>query len=168
MKTTLPPDIMTIIEAKKFLTELYNNGESFHPQDDATLIDWDCEPPTKEEADQLNILMYDIYQIGVSLFDPCEYLLLLDPEYRVNLKNADPEGYKCDCLKYGIVDTFIIADEKTGKYFSLLGSGHFTKNKEIAQRFDSEIDVMLCIEQCIDGIEDYEKFNSFEPVIKLL
>jgi len=35
MKTTLPDSITTIDEAKKFLTDLHKNGESYNPEDNA-------------------------------------------------------------------------------------------------------------------------------------
>lgn len=45
--------------------------------------------------------------------------------------------------------TWIIKDQMSDKFFSLLGSPHFTENIEIAQRFDSEEDAILCEEQYI-------------------
>lgn len=86
MKTQLPKEIKTIQQAEKFLTELYNNGEIYHPEDDAN----DCLEgiATKEECDQLNKLMNDIYNFKGNenaqsmIFDPCEFILNLDPEYR--------------------------------------------------------------------------------------
>lgn len=64
MKTQLPEKIKTRQEAENFLTELYENGELFHPEDDARDIDWNMEvPPTKEEKTQLNKLMDDIYDL---------------------------------------------------------------------------------------------------------
>lgn len=88
MKTTLPLCINTVPEAQKFLTELYNK-ESFHPEDDAFQIEWHtCETPTFAECEQLNQLMSDIYAFPGNedaqnmVFDPCEFLLMLDPDYR--------------------------------------------------------------------------------------
>lgn len=91
MKTKLPERISTIDEAKVFLTELYNNGESFHPEDDANDIAWEIgdEIPTHKEAEKLNELMEDIYNLpgndgrhcGAMVFDPCEFILKLDPDY---------------------------------------------------------------------------------------
>jgi hypothetical protein len=71
MKTILPKDITTIDEAKKLLTELYVNGESYHCEDDAT----DIEIFTFNEGANLNRLMDRIYSLA--LIDPCEYLLYL-------------------------------------------------------------------------------------------
>lgn len=87
MKTVLPKRITTVEEAKSLLTDLYNNNESFHCEDDAN----DCLEgiATKEEGDLLNKLMGDIYDLpgndgkhdnSIS-FCPCEFLLNLDPEY---------------------------------------------------------------------------------------
>lgn len=93
MKTVLPQSITTIDEAKKLLTDLYNNSESFHPEDDANEIMWQSIPdeqiPTKAEGDLLNKLMADIYNlpgnenVQTMVFDPCGFLLELDPEYKV-------------------------------------------------------------------------------------
>lgn len=63
MKTTLPNKITTLEEAKAFLTDLFNNGESYDPMEDAHDINWaNCEP-TDEEKDQLNELISDIYDL---------------------------------------------------------------------------------------------------------
>jgi hypothetical protein len=55
MKTILPQAITTIEEAKKLLTDLYNNNETFHPEDDATDLVGDLF--TQAEGEQLNKLM---------------------------------------------------------------------------------------------------------------
>lgn len=97
MKTTLPQAIATIEEAQAFLTELEGNGESFHPEDNAHNIQWHCcNPPTAGEADLLNKLMQDIYDLPGNdgrhidlVFDPCEFLLMLDPDYAGALSNVD-------------------------------------------------------------------------------
>ena len=73
MKTTLPDSITSIVEAKKFLSNLYENGELFHPEDDAHEIAWICEPPTYEEEEKLNNLMDQVNSFPI--FDPCEYCL---------------------------------------------------------------------------------------------
>jgi len=83
MKTVLPTSINTVEEAKKFLTELHNNNETFHPEDDAHTIVWETSSPTKEECDQINKLMSEIYAFPGNedsqnmVFDPCEFLLSL-------------------------------------------------------------------------------------------
>lgn len=74
MKTILPAEIKNVAEAMLFLTALNNNGESYHPEDRAE----DCidHLATKEECDECNKLMNDIYSLPD--FDPCEFLLDLD------------------------------------------------------------------------------------------
>lgn len=93
LQTKLPPAITTVEEAKKLLTDLYNNSESFCPEDDAN----DCLSGmvTKKEGDQLNKLMNDIYNLPGNAFpypviDPCGFLLELDPDYVARVK-ADEE-----------------------------------------------------------------------------
>lgn len=85
MITKLPESINTIEEAKTFLTELYKNGEEYHPEDNAK----DClENITDEEGDRLNKLMNEIYLLPGNddmqnmAFDPCGFILELDPEYK--------------------------------------------------------------------------------------
>lgn len=78
MKTKLPESINTVEEAKDFLQNLHNNGESYHPEDDAHDILWTGANPTPEECDQLNKLMSDIYEnidFYETGFDPCGFLL---------------------------------------------------------------------------------------------
>ena len=78
MKTTLPSRITTVEEAKAFLTELFDNHESYNPIDDAHDIDWTTCEPTEKEKDRLNDLMHDIYELplqaGGIFFDAAEYL----------------------------------------------------------------------------------------------
>ena len=78
MKTTLPEEITTINEAKQLLTALHNNGEAFHPEDDAN--DLCGDPFTIDEGNQLNKLMADIYSLPGNenypndlAFDPCGF-----------------------------------------------------------------------------------------------
>lgn len=103
MKTLLPKSIATVEEAKRFLTDLYNNDEEFHPEDNAHDIVWNLEDnqiPTFAECEVLNRLMEDIYglpenkgkrgdEIG---FCPCGFLLELDPDY-VAMRDADEKEY---------------------------------------------------------------------------
>ena len=49
-----------------------------------------------------------------------------------------------------------IIDIKTGKFFSLLGSPHFTENKNIAQRFDNNLEAEICIEMHIDSDDGFD------------
>lgn len=76
MKTILPEKIKTVQEAESFLSELYKNGESYHPEDDAFDVAWILENPTAEECDQLNSLMDQIYKL--ENFDPCGFILSLN------------------------------------------------------------------------------------------
>ena len=76
MKTTLPKEIKSVRKAEMFLTDLFNNNEGYHPEDDAHDIVWnlpESEIPTSKECDQLNKLMEDIYNLDG--FDPCEFIL---------------------------------------------------------------------------------------------
>jgi hypothetical protein len=80
MKTILPASIKTIEQAKKFLNELYVNGELYHPEDDAK----DClNGITDDEAAKCNELMNEIYSLPGNenikklSFDPCEYCVEL-------------------------------------------------------------------------------------------
>lgn len=70
MKTSLPDSIATVETAKEFLKNLKENGELFHPDDNAHDIIWSCEPPTYEECERLNKLMGEIY----SFVDVCELI----------------------------------------------------------------------------------------------
>jgi hypothetical protein len=78
MKTILPTTIKTIQQAKEFLTELYHNEESFHPEDDAFDIVWSQDEPSERDKHRLNSLMEDIYELEMN---PCEFLLNLREEY---------------------------------------------------------------------------------------
>lgn len=102
MKTNLPEAITTVQEAVVFLRELHNNGEAFHPEDDATDVVWNTplyQHPGREECKQLNKLMADIYNLPGNdgshsdplAFDPCGYLL-------------DIEKYQTYCRDNGLED----------------------------------------------------------------
>ena len=94
MKTKLPASIGTIEEAETFLTELYENGEAYHPEDNAA----DCFSPdqcSSEEAEKLDALMTQIYFLpengnnyrtnpNAMTFDPCGFLLDLANENSEN------------------------------------------------------------------------------------
>lgn len=71
MKTKLPTKITSVKQAKTFLTDLFNNGESYHPEDDANDIIKPNGKPlcTWKDAKQLNKLRDDMYQL--KNFDPC-------------------------------------------------------------------------------------------------
>lgn len=100
MKTRLPVRISSILDAQVFLKALYTNGEAYHPEDDALNIDWDCDPrPTVDEQMRLNLLMADIYNLPGNdgrhcepmVFDPCTFLLELDPEYLQRMADSGQE-----------------------------------------------------------------------------
>lgn len=86
MKTVLPLHINTVAEAMNFLTTLHNNGESYHPEDRA--IDCISYLASEDECSKLDSLMDDIYNLdgnngnhATPKFDPCQFLLELDPTY---------------------------------------------------------------------------------------
>lgn len=76
MKTTLPNQITSELEAKKYLSNLAKNDELYHPDDPAEdIIDQNGNPLcTPEEAHKLNSLMKQVFE---HLSDPCEYILSL-------------------------------------------------------------------------------------------
>lgn len=99
MKTELPEKITTIEEAENLLSALWENGESFHPEDNAHDIIWGTIPkdeqPTAAECDKLNALMSQIYDLKdvPELFDPCGFILdFIDDEER-RAKLARPTEY---------------------------------------------------------------------------
>ncbi len=102
MKTNLPKEIKTVEQAKVFLTELYKNGEAYHPEDDATDIVWNLpeqQHPTHAEAVQMNKLMQDIYNLPGNKdkypnleFDPCE--VIMDLWQATNAKVLKDKGYR--------------------------------------------------------------------------
>jgi hypothetical protein len=85
-KTTIPDAIKTVDEAKAFLKALWENEESYHPEDNANGIVWDDVNPSPEQRTQLNKLRTDIYNVAKAdgEFDPCEYLLALENENDVH------------------------------------------------------------------------------------
>lgn len=96
MKTDIPNEIQTIEQAKAYLKSLYDNGEDYHPEDDAFGICWSMEEhPTEEEMKRMNKVMEDIYDLGN--FDPCGYLLDLDnvPNIQKSQGKFWFTGYDC-------------------------------------------------------------------------
>jgi hypothetical protein len=77
MKTILPDSIKTIEEATNYLTELFHNGEDYHPDDDATDVCFcgipEDQEPTHEEQIKMNELMDQICDFEG--FDPCGVLM---------------------------------------------------------------------------------------------
>lgn len=103
MKTKLVVGIRTVEQAKAFLTELYNNHEDYFPETDACSIiviqyidGVRVEGPmfTKEEGEQLNSLMRDIYNLPCNVgkqkrnyqFDPHGFLIMLYLKQANNVK----------------------------------------------------------------------------------
>jgi hypothetical protein len=92
MKTNLDRTITTQDEAEDFLNELFENGESFHPEDSAHEIVWaSCPTPTHNEMIKLNNLMNATFHFDG--FDPCEYLEELREEEDRRMKLARPSDY---------------------------------------------------------------------------
>jgi hypothetical protein len=96
LQTVLPAAITTVDEAKTFLQQLFNNGESYHCEDDAN----DCLRGivTKEQGNLLNKLMADCFKLKD--FDPCAFLLDINPEYLPNLEDLTVNEVKEYLSKY--------------------------------------------------------------------
>lgn len=78
MKTSIPQQINDMNEVRSFLKALYDNGESYHPEDPAADIIGNDDKAlfTKEEADKLDATMTRIYEIcDANKQDPCEIIL---------------------------------------------------------------------------------------------
>jgi hypothetical protein len=74
MKTNLNRVIESEQDALEYLWELYDNGEAYHPEDDASDIVYRSTDiqPNEDEIEQLNSLMECVYMY---IYDPCEILL---------------------------------------------------------------------------------------------
>lgn len=126
MKTTLPAQITTVEEAKAFLSALHANSESYHPEDDAHTVQWTTgESISQADATQLNKLMEDIYNLPgndgrhVNLaFDPCEYLLSLEP---IRFITLDAGYFEVAGTPYTVTDmsSALLADEVKKPGFSI-------------------------------------------------
>lgn len=103
MKTLLPTSITTIEQAKVFLTDLANNCEAYHPEDRA--LDCISHIATAEECFQCDKLMNDIYNLEGNnsaqdmIFDPCQFLLEIDPDYKRLLIDGGEEVSITDFLR---------------------------------------------------------------------
>ena len=60
---------------------------------------------------------------------------------------------------------YVIVNTENNQYFSLINGGLFTDNIEIAQRFNTERDAMLCTEQYIDSTEGFNTFGMIDTQI---
>jgi hypothetical protein len=78
LKTVLPDKITAIEEAKQYLTDLYKNNESYHPEDGAA----DCLDIDSETGARMDELMEQVYSFANEAFDPCMFVLELDPTYK--------------------------------------------------------------------------------------
>lgn len=80
MKTLLPQQITSELEAKKYLSDLEKNGELYHPDDPAEdIIDQNgAFIFTPEEAPKLNSLMAQVFK---HLSDPYSYALNLSIKF---------------------------------------------------------------------------------------
>lgn len=96
MKTNLERQINTVEDAEAFLSELHENGESFHPEDSAFDISWSLpadQVPSADECRKLNELMAAVFDLEDGVFDACEYLLSLDADENERMKQARPEEF---------------------------------------------------------------------------
>lgn len=101
MKTDLNAKITNSAEAKAYIIALFNNDESYHPEDDAFDIVWaieESEEPTEGELNQLNANMELVYKVAA--FDPCELLNVL-LEVKNNDQNYNVEGINTTAVEAG-------------------------------------------------------------------
>lgn len=88
LKTELPDSITTIEQAKKYLTDLHNNGEDYHPDGSAE----DCLDVNKPTAKQMDKLMDQVCGLQNNDFDACGFLLDLQSKLMEEVKNElNPE-----------------------------------------------------------------------------
>lgn len=74
IKTTLPDRIFSLKEAKAYLTDLYNNDEIYHPDDDAA----DCLPGIHEQdAHHMDFIMGEVFKFFQESGDDV-YLFILE------------------------------------------------------------------------------------------
>jgi len=74
MKTKLPKSIKTIAQAKAYIDQLIENGETYNFEDDAHEVTWAKQGgPTKKQRDQMNVLARQMDKLDG--FDPNTYLL---------------------------------------------------------------------------------------------
>jgi len=74
MKTKLPTSITTVAQAKAYIDQLIENGETYNFEDEAHEVSWDKKgSPTKKQRDQMNVLARQMRKLDG--FDPGTYLL---------------------------------------------------------------------------------------------
>lgn len=95
-KTQLPNAIHSIEGAKGYLKALFDNNEAYHLDDNANGIDWAADSPTPLQAKHMNELRNQIYSLAYGTeFDPCGFLLELDPEY-VAARDVDIKEHEAE------------------------------------------------------------------------
>lgn len=79
LKTILPSYLDNLEQAKQYLSDLYNNNESYHPDDSAG----DCLDIDDETAEKMDLLMDRVFELAQGTdFDVYFFILGLDPEYK--------------------------------------------------------------------------------------
>lgn len=74
MKTKLPKSITTTDQAKAYIDQLIENGETYNFEDDAHEVTWAQQGgPTKKQRDQMNVLAKQMSKLDD--FNPGTYLL---------------------------------------------------------------------------------------------
>lgn len=150
MKTTLPKEINSVEQAKTFLTELVKNDEQFHPEDDATDLVGDAF--TKEEGEQLNKLMRDIYNLdgnngnhATPKFDPCEFILSLESKEITEILISQMKfsetntGGGCKALQYIHDNGYILITDEASLPESMdtkISVGFYNNDGECIGSFD--------------------------------
>lgn len=72
MKTNFNRTIQTIAEAKTYLKELFNNGESYHPDECAVFIEWNIGyEPHVYECIQMDALMEQVRNLSDEITFSC-------------------------------------------------------------------------------------------------
>lgn len=142
MKTNLAITIATIEQAKKFLSELNENREAYHCDDNAHSITWSMvNAPTFEECEKLNELMQAVNSLPD--FDPCGFLNDLNADFlftdlsgrgvgpikvtRLTLKDSaeeltDTEEEKMELLDY--LETADNGDEFKSRAFKVVRTNY--------------------------------------------
>ena len=158
MKTALPDSINTIQEAKKFLLDLYNNDESYHPEDRAEDIFFIDEKGvidknskrffSDEEAEKLNELMSQIYEIDGNdgnhadpVFDPCAFLLRLQLDKTFLFKDKTGRGIT---NKMEIQDLLMLDEEDLEESDSSEKLGDWVEYAEEGDEWENRIMKIIC------------------------
>lgn len=126
MKTKLPDSIKTIEDAKRLIKSLFDNGEGFHPEDDAHDIIWgEGTTMSKKEGDKLNVLTEQMYSIegnDISAhrygrgFDPCAYYMELIDERKLFFAEVNREGVKMTICDNVVDETLLTLNINEGAH----------------------------------------------------